>query len=1177
MKILQLKLLAFGPFSGDLIDLSGGEQGLHMVCGPNEAGKSSALRAIRQMLYGIEERSADNFIHPYAKMRIGGVLRHSDGAEIELIRRKGRVNTLRASDDETPLDEGLFQRFLAGIDESVFLTMFGIGHADLERGGEEIVKGGGDIGQALFAAGAGISDLREIQISLQARAEALFTPSASKRPINEAISRFRQNQKNLREAQLPGKEWEKHDEALRAALKRREQADIKLQKKQTEQHRLERIGEALPLISRRKSLMDEHRSYAGVALLSDDFGEQHAELLTNLKVSENQRSQAQNDIDELGESIEQLDINQAILDSADLIEECYRELGGYQKAAKDRIKLRTRRDTLRREAQEVLSGIGKELMLDDAEKLRLKRADTARIQDLGTQYERLMTRLENVKENAAILTPQIKTLEEKLEDCNAPVDIENLKDAIDRAATYGALEEHCYTAQKEIEQALSSLELELSKQSLWKGGLEELPKLALPSPETIDVFDHRIDEGQKKVSQLESELAGASDMLLNTEGLLRELELEQEVPTEETLERARKHRDKGWRLIRATIDKQTGLDAETQRFMESSKPAENLLEAYEASVYRADEISDRLRREADRVARKAKLASDQETQKIRFERLKAQHANAQAELNEISKDWAKIWEPVNVSPRVPKEMRAWIQDQRNIIRELSEVWEKRKKNADLKSNIDICREDLSSCLSSLSQPAPQGKESLTDVIKRCQRLVKVQEENKNKRDKLLSDIRQKNAEIAETNAKLKQVEEDLSKWRRQWESAIRPLGLDADAIPGQAYAVMEELKSLFDNLKEAGILYQRILGIDKDAAAYEKKVAGFVRQAALKLEKLPVDQAASELNALLNRSRTARSQLDRLEKQRSQAQKRLRQAEENILEIRSKLDIMCEEAGCLKYEALTEAERRSAKRRQIESDLKDLEKQLHRLSGGADLDEFITEALAADPDGIEGQIARLGEDITALNAEKSGLDQTIGEERNELSKMDGTSKAAQLAEESQNILALLEGDAEKFARLKIASAVLARAIERYRESHQGPILKRANELFARLTLGSFEGIRADFDEQGKPVIMGVRPGAKELVGVEGMSDGTTDQLFLSLSLSSLESYLNSNEPIPFIVDDILIKFDNERAAATLQVLAELSSKTQVIFFTHHPHLVELAKLNIEPDILFGHTLAPRES
>jgi uncharacterized protein YhaN len=74
-----------------------------------------------------------------------------------------------------------------------------------------------------------------------------------------------------------------------------------------------------------------------------------------------------------------------------------------------------------------------------------------------------------------------------------------------------------------------------------------------------------------------------------------------------------------------------------------------------------------------------------------------------------------------------------------------------------------------------------------------------------------------------------------------------------------------------------------------------------------------------------------------------------------------------------------------------------------------------------------------------------------------------------------------------------------------------------------------------------------------------MSDGTCDQLYLALRVASLEHYFVSHEPMPFIVDDVLLSFDDERAASALSVLKEMSAKTQIVFFTHHRHLVELAK------------------
>jgi uncharacterized protein YhaN len=90
-----------------------------------------------------------------------------------------------------------------------------------------------------------------------------------------------------------------------------------------------------------------------------------------------------------------------------------------------------------------------------------------------------------------------------------------------------------------------------------------------------------------------------------------------------------------------------------------------------------------------------------------------------------------------------------------------------------------------------------------------------------------------------------------------------------------------------------------------------------------------------------------------------------------------------------------------------------------------------------------------------------------------------------------------------------------------------------------------------------------------------MSDGTRDQLYLALRLGYVERQLLEHEPMPFIVDDILIHYDDQRSRATLGVLAELAQQTQVIFFTHHWHLVELAIESLSADGCFVHRLDDR--
>ena len=78
-------------------------------------------------------------------------------------------------------------------------------------------------------------------------------------------------------------------------------------------------------------------------------------------------------------------------------------------------------------------------------------------------------------------------------------------------------------------------------------------------------------------------------------------------------------------------------------------------------------------------------------------------------------------------------------------------------------------------------------------------------------------------------------------------------------------------------------------------------------------------------------------------------------------------------------------------------------------------------------------------------------------------------------------------------------------------------------------------------------------------------------VFTSCELPEVK-YFENNEPIPFILDDILVNFDDARSRASLDVLGELSRKTQVLFFTHHARVAELAQEVVSPSALSVHNL-----
>ena len=152
----------------------------------------------------------------------------------------------------------------------------------------------------------------------------------------------------------------------------------------------------------------------------------------------------------------------------------------------------------------------------------------------------------------------------------------------------------------------------------------------------------------------------------------------------------------------------------------------------------------------------------------------------------------------------------------------------------------------------------------------------------------------------------------------------------------------------------------------------------------------------------------------------------------------------------------------------------------------------------------------------------------------------GDDAAARAAADCEEALAAMRDAAERYVRVRASGMLLRWAVERYRKEKQGPLLKRAGELFRVLTRSSFERLEVRFDERDTMHLTGVRPDG-EVVAVPGLSTGTEDQLFLALRIAAVEDYLARAVALPFVADDLFINFDPERSAAGFEVLGSWPS------------------------------------
>jgi uncharacterized protein YhaN len=175
MRLKRLNLTRYGKFTDHSIDFGGlrdGEPDLHIVYGPNEAGKSTALAGFLDLLFGIETSSRFNFLHPYPTMRIGASLELAAGTQ-DILRVKRPQNSLLDA-SERPIFEGVILGELGGIDRDSYRTMFSLDDETLEAGGKNILASKGDLGQLLFSASAGLADLSQRLADLRIEAEKFY-------------------------------------------------------------------------------------------------------------------------------------------------------------------------------------------------------------------------------------------------------------------------------------------------------------------------------------------------------------------------------------------------------------------------------------------------------------------------------------------------------------------------------------------------------------------------------------------------------------------------------------------------------------------------------------------------------------------------------------------------------------------------------------------------------------------------------------------------------------------------------------------------------------------------------------------------------------------------------------------------------------------------------------------
>ena len=1160
MRLRRLDLLRYGHFTDCSLELPFVDNDLHIFLGSNEAGKSTALAAIEDLLFGVSTRSPYDFLHGYSAMRIGARL--ENGRELlEIIRRKGAKDTLLGTDGlPFPGGEAALRPFLAGADRSFFGRMFSLDHVRLETGGQEILEAKDEVGQMLFAAGTGITGLRGRLARLTSEADELWASRrAQHRKYYVADDKLKAAEKELRERVLTARKWRELKRAFDHAKQAYAGVEGDFEKLSTESRRLGRIRRVYRHVRRKVELEKKIAALGAVVALPEDAQDV-------VDAAESKESKASARIDMLAG---QRDDKQAELDASTYDERLLAYADDVERLGESRIEVRRMRIDLPKleaklEAEQAgLHGLAKELGWRDESTEELvaripKRAELRRIQSLLNQRGGLDSDVQSNDMSLKKAEVAQGKLQKRFDSMGEIPDIAKLAALVKVVREKGDISGRVHRANQQVKELRQRVDRLFS--SLHPGVQTEQAAMELKAPPRRAVEIHRaaVEDLDRRTRDADEQSTTFRRKLRRTRKSIRDLERDERIVSSETLQKARSDRDALWRLVKKKhIERVPVSENQAGRYADA---LDDLAPALESAMAAADELAELRFDNAEAAARLAVWSQDIRDQQDDLQQLEKQQEALAREAECLDAQWKALWQESGLPPHEPGIMLEWLDVRGGL---LDAIEQREGAAAELKlqaSEESKAKAALLEQLMSLdANYAEVANDTLAVILERANGVRQLHQKGMDDKAQLGDRLQIAATDIDDRHLELARAKKARDRWGQKWAASLQELGLKSDASPDAVSAQIEiidqmrEVATSMDNLR-----HQRIDKINGEIVAFETEVATMVGELADDLAHSHPDDAVLQIEGRLTEARSLRDLKARITADIEEIEQRLRKQKSGRKDARESVQRLLDTANVETNGELRNVIKKSNELRTLRGELDTTLRALREEGDGFSATQLEAECSAVDLDWVAAREDSMEADLKTLKdrlADKAGAKLTAEQA---MEAIDGDATAARAEAKRQEALAELREVSERYVRVRSSAVLLQWAIDRYRRQKQAPLLTRAGELFAVITGNSFHRLQVDYDSNDKAYLTGLRPN-HEVVLVSGMSSGTADQLYLALRIAAIEDYLDRADALPFVADDLFVNFDDQRAAAGFRVLGELARKTQVLFFTHHSHLLDIAR------------------
>ncbi|MGC8634067.1 MAG: AAA family ATPase [Candidatus Limnocylindrales bacterium] len=239
------------------------------------------------------------------------------------------------------------------------------------------------------------------------------------------------------------------------------------------------------------------------------------------------------------------------------------------------------------------------------------------------------------------------------------------------------------------------------------------------------------------------------------------------------------------------------------------------------------------------------------------------------------------------------------------------------------------------------------------------------------------------------------------------------------------------------------------------------------------------------------------------------------------------------------------------------------------LAGDAESPAELEARLSATEDAaaLVDRRAQLDQQLAGLAKRRDELTTQLGAAEQELRGIEHETETTDLRQRRMNLLAALAEQADRYLVARLASELIAAARGRFERLHRPAVVAAAERLFVEWTGGEYAGLVVPYGER----VSGARRADDgSLVRPAELSRGTREQLYLAFRFGLIEHYARQAEPLPIVMDEVLVNFDPQRAERVGRAIRDLGGQHQVLYLT----CSDRVPLHADREIVLGPNLQP---